>query len=382
MSGKTKRITTKTIHLSNPYSSFKKVFSDFAYSKIMIFYTIATLAFHMLSLFLQIYYVATNYSVELICRYGPMMCLAIYVVTAKVVGVFYYKTFTMLENQCLFVLWKTCNSSPTTQRLILNKSLKMNQKLHLALMSYFLLAIVMLPTWGDLNELFIFSQVYERYFKFWAPVLYYFYISTFLWCSYYSFHLPGCILYLTLLLDVQIKLINDKITEIDQNFSQNEISETLRLCISHHIALKRWMSTLAKMVNSVMPVFVLLGALSTVAVSFFVLNTLQNTTMILKIRLAILTVCNFVIVSTFAELGQIFSDQNNSLFEHLIDCPWYLWNVKNRKILLMFMANCMKPKTFSWGGITLDYSFAISILKTSFSYALILFKLRGETIRN
>ncbi|EFA02948.1 odorant receptor 164 [Tribolium castaneum] len=380
MSGKTKRTTTtRKINLANPYSSLKKVFIDFAYSKIMMFYTKATLAFHVLSLLLELYYVATNFSVDLICRYGCMICLMTYVVTAKVVGIMFSKPFKLLEKQCLFVFWKTYNSGPTTQRLILDDSLKMNRKLYLALMFYLLLAIVLLPVWGDLNEIFIFNQVYETYFKFWAPVLYYFYISTFLWCCYYSFHLPGSIFYLTLHLDLQIRLINDKITEIDQNFCQNEISETLRMCISHHIALKSWMSKLAKLVDAVMPVFVLLGALSTVAVSFFVLNTLENTSLILKIRLTTLTVCNVFIVSTFAELGQIFSNQNNTVFEHLMNCPWYLWNITNRKTLLMFMLNCMKPKTFSWGGITLDYRFALTILKTSFSYALVLYQLRGET---
>ncbi|EFA02949.1 odorant receptor 165 [Tribolium castaneum] len=379
MSDNTKKATTKSLDLTNPYSSLKKVFINFAYSKIMIVYTSATLIFHILSLMLEIYYLATNFSVELICRYGCMMCLITYMVTAKFFGMLFSNQFKFLEEQCLLDFWKAFNSGPTTQRLILKESSKMNRKIHLALTFYVILAIIMLPIWEDVNDFFMFSQVYENYFANWAPVLYYFYISTFVWCSYYSFHFAGVIMYLTLLLDLQFRLINDKITEIDQNSTQNEICGTLRLCISHHIALKRWMNKLANSVDTAMPVFILLGALSTIAVSFFVLNTLQSTSVILKIRLATITVCNLIVVATFAELGQIFSDQNNSLLEHLMDSPWYLWDVENRKTLLMFMANCMKPKTFSWGGITLDYSFALSIFKTSFSYALVLYQLRGNT---
>ncbi|EFA02946.1 odorant receptor 159 [Tribolium castaneum] len=373
MRGKTIESTT------NPYSSLKKVFIDFAYSKLVISYTKASLTFHVLSLLLEVYYLVTNFSVELICRYGCMMCLMTYVVATKLVGTMYSKKLKLLEKPCLLDFWKVYNSSTATQRLISEKSSKTNRRLYCALTCCFFLAIILFPIWGDLNEFFIFSQVYEKYFTSWAPAFCYFYVSTLLWCCFYCFHLPGIIMYLTLHLDLQFKLIKDKITEIDKNCSQKEIYQILRLCISHHVALKKWMDKLADLLVTIMPFFFLFGALNSIATSFFVLYTLQNTTMILKIRLGTLTLCNFIIVSTFAEVGQIFSGQNNSLFEQLMDCSWYLWNIKNRKTLLMFMLNCMKPKTFSWGGITLNYSFVLFILKTSLSYASVLFKLRGET---
>lgn len=42
-------------------------------------------------------------------------------------------------------------------------------------------------------------------------------------------------------------------------------------------------------------------------------------------------------------------------------CPWYIWDIKNKRTLLVFMKNSLEPMKLSLAGITLDYHFALTV---------------------
>ncbi|XP_068912416.1 uncharacterized protein [Tenebrio molitor] len=64
------------------------------------------------------------------------------------------------------------------------------------------------------------------------------------------------------------------------------------------------------------------------------------------------------------------------VFDTLTQCSWYNWDARNKQILLIFMANSIKPSTLVFAGIVVDYKLAVSIFRSACSYALVLYNLR------
>ncbi|CAH1379722.1 unnamed protein product, partial [Tenebrio molitor] len=64
------------------------------------------------------------------------------------------------------------------------------------------------------------------------------------------------------------------------------------------------------------------------------------------------------------------------IFDTLSSCAWYEWNVENKKILLIFLSNTLKPTGFSFAGVTLDYKFGLNTFRTGLTYALVLYQLK------
>ncbi|RZB62214.1 hypothetical protein BDFB_011507, partial [Asbolus verrucosus] len=64
------------------------------------------------------------------------------------------------------------------------------------------------------------------------------------------------------------------------------------------------------------------------------------------------------------------------IFDTLLLCPWYIWNLKIRRSFLLFLTNSVEPIQFSFVGISLNRQLIITIIRTSFSYAAILRNLK------
>jgi hypothetical protein len=100
---------------------------------------------------------------------------------------------------------------------------------------------------------------------------------------------------------------------------------------------------------------------------------------ILKVRLNLMIFLNSFIVIIFcvaeqmllneasfnrrSELPHIypFIFQTTQIFDALSSCSWYEWNAENKKILLIFLSNGLKPLGFSFAGVILDYKFALAV---------------------
>nr|XP_015833778.1 PREDICTED: odorant receptor 43a-like [Tribolium castaneum] len=141
------------------------------------------------------------------------------------------------------------------------------------------------------------------------------------------------------------------------------------------------MSEILQIVRRAIPIFFCLSIICSVTVIFFILNYLENsnTSNLLKIRLVLVGICVAVVLYTYSEAGQLLSDDTSQVFDTLATCSWYEWDTKNRKMLLMFLLHSLKPIKFYWGGFALDYRFGGSVVRTTFSYALVLYNLRKSS---
>ncbi|CAH1379344.1 unnamed protein product [Tenebrio molitor] len=92
----------------------------------------------------------------------------------------------------------------------------------------------------------------------------------------------------------------------------------------------------------------------------------------LKIRIFSLLFCTMFLMAVFCKAGQDIVEETDRIFDALGTCSWYIWNIKNRKTLLIFMANSLQPFSFYFAGITVDYKLAVNVIKTCVSYGLVL----------
>ncbi|CAH1379782.1 unnamed protein product [Tenebrio molitor] len=135
---------------------------------------------------------------------------------------------------------------------------------------------------------------------------------------------------------------------------------------------------LLRIVRRGMAIFAVLGALCTISIIFLFLNVSikGDMSLILKVRLGLMFTLNVLIVVIFCVAGQmLLNEASSQIFDTLSSCSWYEWNAENKKILLIFLSNTLKPVGFTFAGITLDYKFGLSLLRTGLTYALVLYQL-------
>ncbi|EFA02951.1 odorant receptor 197 [Tribolium castaneum] len=365
---------------------FKKIFFEFAYSKEMKIYNMICLVFHSFSFVLQVYFIVQNFSVELITRYGCILAVFLYLIAAMSFAIFIEKQVKMLEVETTSFFWPIDCCGPQVKKLIYDRSARINILNYFTLAWFTLFGIIMLPVWGDQSEWFLCIQVFQQYFGSCWKLFYYFYFSTCPMIAFTAFRLPGLMLYGILHIDLQLVLIYQKIAQLSARriFSENIVDNAhyqktvfrkLKLCISHHVKLKTCLRKLIELIQMAMPVFIFVGAVCSIAVLFFLLYVFSSSSHILKIRLAISVVSNVLIVYTFSAAGQAIADETSHVFDTLMTCPWNAWNNKNRKVLLIIMSNTLRPLTFTLAGITLNYKFGLTMIRISYTYALILYNL-------
>jgi hypothetical protein len=95
-------------------------------------------------------------------------------------------------------------------------------------------------------------------------------------------------------------------------------------------------------------------------------QTFENTSAILKLRLSVLTIVNVLIIATYCQAGQKIFNESGRVFDTLTQCSWYNWDARNKQILLIFMANSLKPSTLVFAGIVVDYKLAVSVSNKTF----------------
>ncbi|EFA07457.1 uncharacterized protein LOC103313598 isoform X2 [Tribolium castaneum] len=386
-----KRLFSKTRTKSeDPFVMIKDVFVDGGYHPVTKMLNYICLVIHSCSLLLELNYFVHNYHFDLMMKYCCAMSLMGYIIATMLFAIFQEHSAIDLTKDILSLFWPIDYCGPRVKEEIVKKATKINRIHYIVLLFAGALGITMFPIWGDQKEWFLCVQVYQHYFGKWSKIPYYVYFFTYPMLAFSSVRLPFMTMYAIVQIRMQVYLLHQHISEIsgeyvydmknlqilcDQNY-QNEIYDKMRLIISHHIMLKRWMRKLVHTVQISMPVFVLLGTMTSISVLFYAIYSFHNINFILKVRLISVSVCTVLVVYMFSEAGQALSTETTGVFDLLMTCPWYVWNIKNRRILLIFMANSLEPMTFSLAGVTLDYRFALGMLRTSCSYSLILYKLK------
>ncbi|RZC39407.1 hypothetical protein BDFB_008878, partial [Asbolus verrucosus] len=273
-------------------------------------------------------------------------------------------------------IWSIDNAGDDARRIIVKKSVKTNLFNVFAMFIFAFVAISNFPLWGDQNEIFLCVRVFDELFGKWSTIPYYVYFATFPFLIYTSIRFCFILFYGILHLEIQIFLTNERILKISNDYHnlgewktsygdayQEEIYKKLCFYIKHHCILKQYITKLFKIVKSVMAPFLLLGTLVTISFIFFLLANLENMSSILKIRIFFFVCGNVLVLLIFCEAGQrlINELQTGLIFDTLMECPWYNWNTRNKRLLLTFMTNSAIPSTMSFAGISLDYRLTISI---------------------
>ena len=64
----------------------------------------------------------------------------------------------------------------------------------------------------------------------------------------------------------------------------------------------------------------------------------------------------------FCCVGQFLANESEKLFVSGYNCKWYLWNVKNRKLLQIFLINTQESMVLTSSGlITINFQLLISV---------------------
>ncbi|XP_049824068.1 uncharacterized protein LOC126265719 [Aethina tumida] len=110
-----------------------------------------------------------------------------------------------------------------------------------------------------------------------------------------------------------------------------------------------------------------MGAVLAISILFYIFTGMTPDAY-LRISFKLILCGSSILVFCFT--GQILIDVTSEVFDAVQNCPWYLWNVKTRKTLLIFMDNVKKPETFQMSEeISLDYTLILKLVKTIFSTA-------------
>ncbi|EEZ97723.1 odorant receptor 204 [Tribolium castaneum] len=380
---KTKHLFSKfSLSSDQPFIMIKLVCVDIGYHPVAKTINYICLAIHISSFLLEMNYLRLNFSTDLLIKYGCGISAVVYDISTLIVAPMIERPTIGLSEGITTSFWPIDFCGPKVKQLILEDTKKTSKIYYRTLVTIFgFAAVIMLPIWGDQKEWFLCVQVYEHYFGKWAQIPYHIYFLSFMWFAFTSVRLPLMMSYAIKNIRVQVFLVNQKIAKMSKEYEeakiedvnyQNRVYKNLRLCISHHVLLKWWLRKLQKIVRFCLPVFVVIGILTESSVVFYLIYNFKKVNLLLKIRFLLLACTTGVIIYFFSEAGQSLYIE---VFDSLISCPWYSWNVKNRKVLLIFLTNSLQPMFFSLVGFTIDYRFALTMIRTSFSYAIILYNL-------
>ncbi|KAJ3619794.1 hypothetical protein MTP99_005449 [Tenebrio molitor] len=307
-----------------------KIFVKFGHHKIKKIVSVLCLLIQFLFCLLQLYYIIIKFDKDLLIRYSCTTISTLYVFYAVTFDTT-YKNQNRLDQFQNFA-WSLDSAGAEVKSTILEKTTKTNRICYLMMVFLGLAVVINFPVLGDQSELVLCIRVFDR--------------------------------------------LNDW----DKRYSvqyQKDIKESLQLAIKQHCAIIRYVKNICKDLQIGLPLLIFLGGLSTLSIYFFILNNFLANSDIVKIRVLFILMTNISVSVMFAESGQGIVDETDKIFDAFASCPWYNWNLKNRKTLLICMASSTNPLSFGFAGITIGYNFAVSMARFSFSYALTLFQLNN-----
>ncbi|XP_068892386.1 uncharacterized protein [Tenebrio molitor] len=252
-----------------------------------------------------------------------------------------------------------------------------------------------LPWFGDEYDLYIPIRCFEDHLNKWWSVIF----STIFYINFYhaGFTIISNVfvmMYLALHLYGQLFLLEQQLAKLGQDSRRNDLDNAnydqeyqvwirgnLILFIQHHRILQDFLNKINELIYFPILYFSFSAVTAGVALVLFPTNSCQS--IIRVVFTAILTV---LLTATFCFLGQLVENESNAIFYAVSNLPWYLWTVKNQKLVLLFLLNTEQSMILSSSGvITVNYQLLIrvpSILKIEFIYELSFSDLSTSIFRN
>ncbi|EFA09267.1 uncharacterized protein LOC107398578 [Tribolium castaneum] len=371
-------MSARPLHLRNfPYYFLKVLVFDFEqYSagKVLSYFCAIV---HSISIFLQMHYLVKNFTKETMFQYGCVLTVLTYCVVALFFAIASGNFVEKLESEISSFVWPLDICGEDVKAAILKRAFYTSLVAYITIIAFPIFSVIMFPVLGDQSDMFLCVRVFNEYFTKWSQIPISLYFYSFPVIAFSGIRLPGMLLYAILITHIQMFLLNRRIEQISELSNQRRVFETLCSCIELQAKLKRLIRNVFQLVYIAMPIFILLGAVSSVFVLFFVVNSLETASYFLVLRMGCFFGANVLVVFIFSQSGQSFSDETGRIFDTLVMCSWYNWDKRNKKVLLMFLANSLEPMSITIAGITLDYKFALAMLRTSCSYALVLYQMKN-----
>ncbi|EFA12942.1 odorant receptor 242 [Tribolium castaneum] len=368
------------------------LFIDIINYKITKFCSVLLITFYTIEHCLEIYYIANNFNINLLIRYGPVTTFSLLLIVAAVFsGALGNEIFKIAAFHCK-ISWPLDMIRNGAQTKLKKKC----QTINGCLLGIVLILVsglsINLPYFGNQRELLICIQVFEEFFGEWSFIPYYFYFVGYPFLYYYFFRMCFGFFYIFQEAQLQFLLIEEYLLKTYQTDDlkhwqylqdtqyQEEIGKSLRLCIAHHSNLKKLVKMGVNITVTAMPLFLLLGILLLISSFAFIINFAGTMTNILKIRVFLFFASTISITILFCWTGQQLINVTSNIYFTLGGAPWYYWSLENIKILLMFLINCTKNESIVLAGIRLDYQMFVTMCRISFSNALVLFNLRKRSL--
>ncbi|XP_063900373.1 uncharacterized protein LOC135119927 isoform X1 [Zophobas morio] len=367
----------------------RKLFYEYGHTRIYKILNKYNIYLHLCVHFFQFYYIYRHPHTDML-KYSSTWIIMTFVLTSMILSIVLDKRINKVYEAMESKLWSIHSVNAHVSKKIKNKSKKFNY-----LFTYTLLVVagalgvVHLAIWGSLDDMYLSVLTFKAFFGSWSTVIEHFYFCTFLFAAYSSIRLPFLLLYSLLHLEIQFFLLNGHILCISRNVKvenmhdwviQKDIERKIIFCIKQHIALRRIIIQLFDIIKITMPIFLFLACLGCVALMVLILVHLQSLHAISLVRLFFIVCANLLITWTVCEAGQRIIDETGATFDSLVKCPWYSWNTKNRRLLVIFMLNSRKPVSFYLAGITVDYTLTVKIYRISFSNALVFYNLNQSSL--
>ncbi|KAJ3660237.1 hypothetical protein Zmor_004694 [Zophobas morio] len=183
-----------------------------------------------------------------------------------------------------------------------------------------------------------------------------------------------CLTYVVMHLYNQVCLLNKKLTELPEKEDvvqavrdpeyQHLVTKELISCIKLHQILVEYTRKINELIY--FPTFYY--TVSGVVTALSILLVPQDGS---KTLFFVMFLAGFFAVSVtvgFCCVGQFLENESEKLFVSGYNCKWYLWNVKNRKLLQMFLINTQESMVLTSSGlITVNFQLLISLYRVIYS---------------
>ncbi|CAH1379874.1 unnamed protein product, partial [Tenebrio molitor] len=285
---------------------------------------------------------------------------------------------------------------------IFKNSTRTNLRFYVICGTTAVLGVLFCPFCGSDKEWNLAEIIFDEYLSPWSLLFYHIFYWSLPLLIYNTIRPCLILLYTTARMRLQVSLINQRILQdcvdnvdfdklkVGQQISyQNKIFRTLCSCIDHHVLTIRMFKKLLATVKLPMVILLLLSVLVSIFVIFVTLYTFEDVSTIWKLCLIAMNIFVTMITFTIAQAGQNLFDETSNTLDILTQCSWYNWDAKNKQILLIFMANCLKPCSLAFAGIVVDYNLTLlvsiiiyyvllQVLRNACSYALVLYNLQNR----
>ncbi|EFA11626.1 odorant receptor 264 [Tribolium castaneum] len=376
------------VYLKDPFITLRVMFLNFNKYKIVKCCDFSFIIFYSLVFCLQIYYLISYFSANPLIRYATTILLVLWGIVGAILSVTLEKQIleatAFLDEMC----WPLNMVRKEAQTKLERSCRIINIYITCSLLLILITVVFNMLCFSSQRDFFINIQIFEEYFGELSHVFNGLYFTGFPYLCYHGARLCYVFVYAILQIQLQFSLIEEyllQVYEIDCLKSwrylrdtryQQEMGKSLRLCITHHNALKKFVKMINDMSLICMPFCLVLGVLILISCLAFVINFGDTLTIFVKLRILIFVVSCLCVLSVFCWSGQQLTDVSSYIFLTLARAPWYYWRLENIKILLTFSTNCTKNDSIVLAGIRLEYMLFVSMLRISCSYALVLFNLR------